>query len=122
MTKVDGSKKYNTKYLKQKEDKAPPPFSCPKFVGMTVKLRREVDEFNANPIEGIRMRVLKKPLKPPTAEVVIDGPIFTPYEGYYIILKAAIPDDYPFNPPFLRCELASYSRYLWYLRSTLAAS
>ena len=49
MKKADGSKKYNTKdlfknhyVLKQKEDNAPPHFSCPKFVGMTVKLRREV--------------------------------------------------------------------------------
>lgn len=67
-----------------------------------VKLRNEVDAFNADPIEGIRLRVMKKPLKPPTAECIIDGPRYTPYEGFYLILKLAVPDDYPFSPPRLR--------------------
>ena len=67
-----------------------------------VKLRNEVDAFNQDPIDGIRLRVMKKPIKPPTAEVIMDGHMYTPYEGYYILLRLQVPDDYPFSPPMLR--------------------
>ena len=67
-----------------------------------VKLRNEVDAFNQDPIDGIRLRVMKKPIKPPTAEVIMDGHMYTPYEGYYILLRLQVPDDCPFSPPMLR--------------------
>ena len=52
-----------------------------------VKLRNEVQDLTDNPIEGVRIRALKKPLKPPTAQVIIDGPRYTAYDGFHITLK-----------------------------------
>ncbi|GMH63933.1 hypothetical protein TL16_g03842 [Triparma laevis f. inornata] len=67
-----------------------------------VKLRNEVQDLTDDPIEGVKIRTLKKPLKPPTAEAIITGPRYTAYDGYFLKLLISIPDDYPFSPPFLR--------------------
>ena len=42
--------------------------------------------------------------QPPTAQVIIEGPRYTAYDGYYITLQLQIPDDYPFSPPLVRFE------------------
>ncbi|GMH85787.1 hypothetical protein TrVE_jg1720 [Triparma verrucosa] len=67
-----------------------------------IKLRNEVQDLTDKPIEGVKIRTLKKPLKPPTAEAIITGPRYTAYDGYFLKLLISIPDDYPFSPPFLR--------------------
>ena len=67
-----------------------------------VRLRKEVAELNARKINNVSISVLKKPLRPPTAEVIIDGAPGSPYEGHFLKLHVAIPDDYPFSPPKVR--------------------
>ena len=68
-----------------------------------VRLRQEGAEFDANPMDGVKsVLVLKKPIQPPTCEVVIYGPEYSPYAGYYVKMKISITNDYPFTPPKVR--------------------
>jgi Ca2+-binding EF-hand superfamily protein/ubiquitin-protein ligase len=67
-----------------------------------IRFTNEVNDLIENPIKGISIKKLKKPIKPPTAEVYIDGPVGTPYEGYCQVILVSIPDDYPFSAPAIK--------------------
>ncbi|GMI31060.1 hypothetical protein TeGR_g14748, partial [Tetraparma gracilis] len=67
-----------------------------------VRLQNEVNGLVEDPIPGVIVKKLKKPLKPPTAEVHIEGPPNTPYANYDLVIRLSIPDDYPFSPPVVK--------------------
>jgi len=67
-----------------------------------VRLQNEVNGLCDDPIAGVIVKKLKKPLKPPTCEVHIEGPENTPYAGFMMVMRLAIPDDYPFSPPTVK--------------------
>lgn len=67
-----------------------------------MRLQNEVNGLVEDPIPGVIVKKLKKPLKPPTAEVHIEGPPNTPYANYDLVIRLSIPDDYPFSPPVVK--------------------
>ncbi|CAH8465982.1 unnamed protein product [Schistosoma margrebowiei] len=61
------------------------------------RLYKEWRDFTAEPVEGIQLMLNEQDMT--EVQVVLDGPVGTPYDGGKFRLKMLIPMQYPIEPP-----------------------
>ncbi|RTG89428.1 ubiquitin-conjugating enzyme E2 S [Schistosoma bovis] len=61
------------------------------------RLYKEWRDFTAQPVEGIQLMLNEQDMT--EVQVVLDGPVGTPYDGGKFRLKMLIPMQYPMEPP-----------------------
>ncbi|KAH8038541.1 hypothetical protein HPB51_001805 [Rhipicephalus microplus] len=77
----------------------------------TVRVKRDLAEFNANPPPGIFVAAEENNIS--KVHAIIAGPVGTPYEGGFFQFFLKFPTDYPMSPPRVRHITTDAGRVLF---------
>lgn len=77
----------------------------------TVRVKRDLAEFNANPPPGIFVAAEENNIS--KVHAIIVGPVGTPYEGGFFQFFLKFPTDYPMSPPRVRHITTDAGRVLF---------